>query len=40
LQRDEATACSNTACHEGNLAMFNMLSGHRADERAAAAGRQ
>ena len=21
------------ACHEGNLAMFNILSGHRADER-------
>jgi hypothetical protein len=29
------------ACHEGNLAMFNILSGHRADERAAAsAGRR
>jgi hypothetical protein len=24
------------ACHEGNLAMLNILSGHGADERAAA----
>jgi hypothetical protein len=24
------------ACHEGNYAMFNILSGARADERAAA----
>ena len=27
------------ACHEGNHGMFNMLSGSRADERVAAAGR-
>jgi hypothetical protein len=24
------------ACHEGNYGMFNILSGHRAEERAAA----
>jgi hypothetical protein len=27
------------ACHEGNYGMFNILSGHRAEERAAAAAR-
>ena len=27
------------ACHEGNNAMRNILSGSRADERAAAAGK-
>jgi hypothetical protein len=27
------------ACHDGNLAMFNILSGARADERAAAGSR-
>jgi hypothetical protein len=24
------------ACHEGNYSLFNILSGHRADEKAAA----
>jgi hypothetical protein len=28
------------ACHEGNYGMFNMLSGHRAEERAAEAARK
>ncbi len=36
LQRDDGYGMFEYACHEGNLAMFNILSGHRADERAAA----
>ncbi len=36
LQRDDSYGMFEYACHEGNLAMFNILSGHRADERAAA----
>jgi hypothetical protein len=39
LKRDDGYGMFEYACHEGNLAMFNILSGHRADERAAA-GRQ
>jgi hypothetical protein len=37
LNRDDEYGMFEYACHEGNLAMFNILSGHRADERAAAA---
>ena len=36
LKRDDGYGMFEYACHEGNLAMFNILSGHRADERAAA----
>jgi hypothetical protein len=36
LDRDDSYGMFEYACHEGNLAMFNILSGHRADERAAA----
>jgi hypothetical protein len=36
LDRDDGYGMYEYACHEGNLAMFNILSGHRADERAAA----
>ncbi|HJR69379.1 MAG TPA: hypothetical protein VKA43_05025 [Gammaproteobacteria bacterium] len=41
LTRDDREAMIEYACHEGNMAMANILSGHRADEReaAAAAGR-
>ena len=39
LQRDDSYGMFEYACHEGNLAMFNILSGHRADERAAAGRR-
>jgi hypothetical protein len=39
LQRDDSYGMFEYACHEGNLAMFNILSGHRADERAAAGQR-
>jgi len=39
LDRDDGYGMFEYACHEGNLAMFNILSGHRADERAAAAKR-
>ena len=39
LARDDTYGMFEYACHEGNLAMFNILSGHRADERAAAAKR-
>jgi hypothetical protein len=39
LQRDDSYGMFEYACHEGNLAMFNILSGHRADERAAAGKR-
>jgi hypothetical protein len=37
LTRDDSEAVIEYACHEGNMAMANILSGHRADERAAAA---
>jgi hypothetical protein len=37
LTRDDNEAVIEYACHEGNMAMANILSGHRADERAAAA---
>lgn len=37
LTRDDHEAMIEYACHEGNMAMANILSGHRADERAAAA---
>lgn len=36
LTRDDREAVIEYACHEGNMAMANILSGHRADERAAA----
>jgi hypothetical protein len=36
LERDDAYGMYEYACHEGNYAMFNILSGARADERAAA----
>jgi hypothetical protein len=39
LKRDDSYGMFEYACHEGNLAMFNILSGHRADERAAAGSR-
>jgi hypothetical protein len=39
LKRDDGYGMFEYACHEGNLAMFNILSGHRADERAAAGKR-
>jgi hypothetical protein len=39
LNRDPSYLMFEYACHEGNLAMFNILSGHRADERAAAGRR-
>jgi hypothetical protein len=39
LKRDDGYGMFEYACHEGNLAMFNILSGHRADERAAAGAR-
>jgi hypothetical protein len=35
LQRDDGYGMFEYACHEGNLAMFNILSGARAEERAA-----
>jgi hypothetical protein len=37
LVRDDAYGMYEYACHEGNYAMFNILSGARADERAAKA---
>ncbi len=37
LARDDGYGMFEYACHEGNLAMFNILSGARADERAALA---
>jgi len=40
LTRDDNEAMIEYACHEGNMAMANILSGHRADERAAAAARR
>jgi hypothetical protein len=36
LKRDDGYGMYEYACHEGNLAMFNILSGARAEERAAA----
>jgi hypothetical protein len=39
LNRDDSYGMFEYACHEGNLAMFNILSGHRADERRAAGER-
>jgi hypothetical protein len=36
LKRDDGYGMYEYACHEGNYAMFNILSGARADERAAA----
>jgi hypothetical protein len=36
LERDDEYGMYEYACHEGNYAMFNILSGARADERAAA----
>jgi hypothetical protein len=36
LDRDDDYGMYEYACHEGNYAMFNILSGARADERAAA----
>jgi hypothetical protein len=36
LKRDDDYGMYEYACHEGNYAMANILSGHRADERAAA----
>ena len=39
LKRDDAYGMFEYACHEGNLAMFNILSGARADDRAAAGKR-
>jgi hypothetical protein len=36
LTRNDSEAMIEYACHEGNMAMANILSGHRADERAAA----
>jgi hypothetical protein len=40
LTRDDSEAMIEYACHEGNMAMANILSGHRADERAAAEAAQ
>jgi hypothetical protein len=37
LERDDGYGMYEYACHEGNYALFNILSGARADERAAAA---
>ena len=39
LKRDDGYGMFEYACHEGNLAMFNILSGARADDRAAAGRR-
>jgi hypothetical protein len=39
LEREDDYGMFEYACHEGNLAMFNILSGARADERAAAAAK-
>ena len=36
LSRDEGYGFYEYACHEGNYSLFNILSGHRADEKAAA----
>ena len=37
LERDDTYGMYEYACHEGNYALYNILSGARADERAAAA---
>jgi hypothetical protein len=39
LDRDDDYGMFEYACHEGNLAMFHILSGARADERNAAAAK-
>ena len=39
LRRDDGYGMFEYACHEGNLAMFNILSGARADDRKAAGSR-
>jgi len=39
MDRTDA-ALYEVACHEGNYGMANILSGHRAEERAAAAARR
>jgi hypothetical protein len=36
LELDNSYIMAEYACHEGNYAMFNILSGARADEKAAA----
>ncbi len=36
LELDNSYLMAEYACHEGNYAMFNILSGARADEKAAA----
>jgi hypothetical protein len=36
LKLDNSYLMAEYACHEGNYAMFNILSGARADEKAAA----
>jgi hypothetical protein len=36
LKRDDGYGFYEYACHEGNYSLFNILSGHRADEKAAA----
>jgi hypothetical protein len=38
LDRDDEYGFFEYACHEGNYAMFNILSGARAEERKAAGG--
>jgi hypothetical protein len=35
LTRDDSESMIEYACHEGNRAIANILSGHRADEKAA-----
>jgi hypothetical protein len=40
LERDDEYGMYEYACHEGNYAMFNILSGARADERSATARQQ
>lgn len=36
LKRDDSYGYYEYACHEGNYSLFNILSGARADEKAAA----
>jgi hypothetical protein len=36
LMRDDDYGFYEYACHEGNYSLFNILSGARADEKAAA----
>src|SRR5690606_20512647 len=40
LERDDDYGMFEYACHEGNYAMYNILSGARAEEREAAARQQ